>query len=188
MVAFSALTLVLLETCERVWIKLTIAKAIPIKAPTLLTTGVQSAPNIPAESNSGSSVSGVPSFTALEASSSNVSSHNVSTQGNKLPNATPATPQKRRYLQSFRGLMIPSTWKGASCLSSCRCRTNNPYSIPIPNSVTLLNPKLSVTNAPDGACGGGATDFLRYSAAGRAKRLGVSDPVPHGVDGSSRSG
>jgi len=123
-----------------------IAKAIPTNAPTLLTTGVQSAPNIPVEFTSSSVRSGVPSLTfspRIVLELSNLSFHSVSTHGSKLPNATPATPQNKRYCQSLRGLMMPSTWKGANCLSSCRCRTKSPYNMPKPNSVTLLNAKLS---------------------------------------------
>jgi len=140
----------------------TIAKAIPTKAPTLLTTGVQSAPKSPLASNLTSPASGDALRSLLAAPTfPNFSSHSPSTHGNKLPSATPLTPQNTRYLQSFRGLTMPSTWKRASCLLSWKCRTKSPYNMPIPYNNTLLNANKNTVEVVLRVGGGGTTDFRR---------------------------
>ena len=165
--------------------KRTMAKAIPTNAPILLMTGVQSAPKIPLASNSaGSLLLALLSLIVSLGSefSFSFSSQSVSTHGSKLPNATPAIPQKIRYLHSPVGLMIPSTGNGANFLSLCRCLTNNPYNIPSPNSVTPRSTKPIATRGPEVA--GRTTDFRRY---GLGEVCGDSAPTPHGVESSSRS-
>jgi hypothetical protein len=128
---------------------LRIANAIPTKAPTLLTTGVQSAlhrlsppfpPRIPPTGLLGPVTSPfLLFFESLLESFISSSKNRVSNQGRSEPNETPATPHNTRYPHPPLGLIIPSTWNGANCRSSCRCLTNNPYPIPIPNRRMLLS-------------------------------------------------
>lgn len=95
--------------------KLTIANAIPAKAPTLLIAGVQSAPNIPVGVRLSSSVVilGLGLLLLLNRSAAGsvvvLVWNKVSTHGSRLPNATPAIPHSIRYVQSLLGLIIPST-------------------------------------------------------------------------------
>ena len=98
------------------------AKAMPTKAPTLRTTGFQSAPRpLPKEGvgHSSSALLGLLVFPgcffgdSMSSSLPKASSQNTSTHGSKLPSRMPAMPQVVRYCHEHPS--IPSTLMGATC-------------------------------------------------------------------------
>lgn len=114
---------------------LRIAKAMPMKAPMLLTTSFHSTALSPLDRV------GEAGFRLLGAECSS-STHVASIHGNRLPIATLAAPQKARYRQLSR--FKPSIFTGATFRSSCRCATSAPYASPKLNNTTTLDVALNV--------------------------------------------
>lgn len=131
--------------------QLTIAKAIPTKAPILLTTGFQSAPKpLPAleaglSSPSPPAVDGLLKFSAFicEANTSllfpRTSSQSTSTQGSSPPRITPTPPHPMRYFHDE--CLTPSNCTGATCWLSCTCDIKTPYATPKQKSSMIRSPK-----------------------------------------------